>query len=78
MGKARVTPVKHHYYSRVNSTAVSVSKLIRAGYNITSELFWTDSQIFLGYIANYAKTFHVFIANCSEQIGSETSKKQWR
>ena len=24
------------------------------------------------------KTFHVFIANCAEQFGSETSKEQWR
>ena len=45
--------------------------------NIT-EWFWTDSKIVLGYIANNARRFHVFVANRVQQIREHTEVSQWR
>ncbi|XP_028403933.1 uncharacterized protein LOC114526520 [Dendronephthya gigantea] len=84
MGKARVTPVKPITIPRLELTAavvsVKVSEVIKEEleYSITKELFWTDSQIILGYIGNDTKTFHVYVANRVQQIRSQTSKDQWR
>ena len=36
--------------------------------SITKELFWSDSQVVLGYIGNKVKQFHVFVANRVQQI----------
>lgn len=84
MGKSRVTPVKPVTIPRLELTAavvsVKVSEVIKREleYNITKELFWTDSQITLGYIGNDARRFHVYVANRVQQIRSQTSKDQWR
>ena len=84
MGKARVTPIKTITIPRLELTAavvsVKVSEVVKREleYNITKELFWTDSQIILGYIGNDTRRFHTYVANRVEQIRSQTSKEQWR
>ena len=84
MGKARVTPIKTITIPRLELTAavvfLNVSEVVKREleYNITKELFWTDSQIILGYIGNDARRFHTYVANRVEQIRSQTSKEQWR
>jgi len=42
--------------------------------NITSEVFYTDSRVVLGYIANDVKRFHIFVANQVQTI----QEKWWR
>ena len=37
-------------------------------YKIDEEVFWTDSTVVLGYIANNSKSFHVFVANRVQKI----------
>ena len=51
---------------RLQLTAAVVSVKVREvvrrqlEYNVTKELFWTDSQIILGYIGNDARRFHTY------------------
>ena len=57
-GKSRVAPVKYVSIPRLELTAatlsVKVSKMLREELDIqiSSEVFWTDSQVVLGYINN--------------------------
>ena len=44
--------------------------------HIDDEIFWTDSQIVLGYINSNVCRFKVFVANCVQQIRDHTSMKQ--
>ena len=57
-GKSRVAPVKYVSIPRLESIAaalsVKISKMLRdeLDIHISSEVFWTDSQVLLGYINN--------------------------
>ena len=57
-GKSRVAPVKYVSIPRLELTAatlsVKISKMLRdeLDIHISSEVFWTDSQVVLGYINN--------------------------
>ena len=42
------------------------------------EIFWTDSEVALGYISNDARRFHVFVANRVQQIRDHCTTEQWR
>jgi len=42
------------------------------------EIFWTESKVVLGYIANESRSFHVYVANHVQEIQDKTSPKQWR
>ena len=74
IGKARVTPLKSVTVPRLTLTAavvsVRVSEQLRRelDVNITNEVFWTDSKVVLGYIANDVKWFHLFVANRVQEI----------
>ena len=46
--------------------------------DITTEVFWTDSRVVLGYIANDVRRFHIFVANRVQEIQEKSSVKQWR
>ena len=84
IGKARVTPLKSITVPRLELTAAVVSakigELLRKELHIgeIDEVFWTDSKVVLGYIANNSKRFHIFVANRVQQIQDLTSIKQWR
>ena len=84
MGKARVTPLKNVTVPRLELTAALVStktsSVLRQelDYEKVMEVFWTDSQVVLGYIRNDAKRFHVFVANRVQQIKDSSSPDQWR
>ena len=41
------------------------------------DVYWTDSQVVLGYIANETRRFHVFVANRVQQIQEHSSPNQW-
>ena len=69
---------------RIELTAALVSVKIRnlliseLKHTVTKEVFWTDSEITLGYINNDAKRFHVFVANRVQQIKESTKANHWR
>ncbi|XP_067023847.1 uncharacterized protein [Acropora muricata] len=60
--------------------SVRVSDLLRKqlDLDITTEVFWTDSRVVLGYIANDVRRFHIFVAIRVQQIQEKSSVKQWR
>ena len=69
LGKARVTPLRQVSIPRLELTAaflsVKISSLLRheLKYDNIAEYFWSDSKVVLGYIANEARRFHVFVGN---------------
>ena len=57
--------------------SVKISKMLREELDVhIDEIFWTDSQIVLGYINSNVCRFKVFVANCVQQIRDHTSMKQ--
>ena len=59
LAKARVAPVKA-------ITSIRASKFLQKELRYEmeiEEMFWTDSDVVLGYISNDARRFHVFVAN---------------
>ena len=45
--------------------------------NFVDEVFWTDSKVVLGYIANAVKRLKTFVANRVQQIKKKTDVQQW-
>ena len=45
---------------------------------IQETVFWSDSQVVLGYIANTSRRFHTFVANRVAEIRSTSEPAQWR
>ena len=84
MAKSRVTPIHPITVPRLELAAAVVSVKIHTvlkgalNYQDIKEIFWTDSQIVLGYICNDAKKFHVYVANRVQQIKDQTSSEQWK
>ena len=84
MGKARVTPLKPVTVPRLELTAAVVSVKTSGQlqqeleYEGVKEVFWTDSEVVLGYITNETRRFHIFVANRVQQIQDHTSSDQWR
>ena len=84
MGKCRVCPLKPASVPRLELTAAVVSVRVSAllqkelEYENIYEVFWTDSKVVLGYIANDARKFHVYVANRVQRIRDHTKPSQWR
>ena len=84
LGKARVVPLKPVTVPRLELSAAVLS--VKSSIFLDTELqfenlkhiFWTDSKVILGYIANDARRFHVFVANRVQQIRNSTDPSQWR
>ena len=83
LGKARVTPLRQISIPRLELTAAVLSVRIadvlksELQFDNITEYFWTDSKVVLGYIANDARRFHVFVANRVQQIRDSTEIGQW-
>ena len=83
IGKSRVTPLKFISILRLELTAaalsVKISKMLREelDVHVDEEVFWTDTQVVLGYINSDVHWFKVFVANSIQQIRDHTSTKRW-
>ena len=83
IGKSRVAPTKIVTIPRLELAAavlsVKMSKFLGAEMDLVNvkEGFWVDSRIVLGYIANEARRFHVFVANRVQAIRDHTEPGQW-
>ena len=68
--KSRVTPLKFVSIPRLELMAaalsVKISKMLREelDVHVNNEVFWTDSQVVLGYINSDVCRFKEFLANC--------------
>ncbi|XP_071802646.1 uncharacterized protein [Asterias amurensis] len=78
MGKSRVAPTKITTIPHLELTAavvsVKISQILKEELHLTKgeEIFWTDSQVVLGYINNEARRFHTFVANRVQMIREST------
>ena len=83
LGKSQVAPLKFISIPRLELTAatlsVKISRMIREeiDVHINDEIFWTDSQVVLGYINSDVQRFKIFVANRVQQIRDQTDKRQW-
>ena len=55
-----------------------VAKMRNIEYEELTRVFWTDSQVVLGYINTEARRFHIYVANRVHQIRNQTEPAQWR
>ena len=84
MGKARVTPLKQLTIPKLELAAAvlsaRISDLLRSEltYNLTRDIFWTDSKVVLGYVKNESRRFHVYVANRVQQIRDLSRPDAWR
>ncbi|XP_043220532.1 uncharacterized protein LOC122380948 [Amphibalanus amphitrite] len=84
VSKSRVAPIKPITVPRLELTAavlsVRISRFLQEELKLQSvkEVFWTDSMVVLGYIANEARRFHVYVANRVQEIRNHTERSQWR
>lgn len=84
MAKSRVAPSKMVTIPRLELTAavlaVKMSSLLtrELKYSELENIFYTDSKVVLGYVANESRRFHVFVANRVQQIRDVTVVNQWR
>ena len=73
-GKVRVAPLKPVTVAHLELTVAVVSVRTSAQfqqeleYEDVKEIFWTDSKVVLGYIANETRRFHIFVVNRVQQI----------
>ncbi|KAL0149906.1 hypothetical protein M9458_054789 [Cirrhinus mrigala] len=84
MAKSRVAPLKLTTVPRLELAAavvsVEMSSVLKKelDYTVVEEMFWTDSEVVLGYISNEARRFHTFVANRVQRIRNGTTTEQWR
>ena len=83
IGKSRVAPLKFITMSRMELVAailsVKISALLKRELqmNCDKEIFWTDSEVTLGYIRNESKKFKFFVAKRIELIRENSEDEQW-
>ena len=83
MAKSRVVPGQHSV-PRTELTAADVSAQITAMVKeeldmpLSSETYWSDSTVALGYIRNETKCFRTFVANRQSRILRLTNKEDWK
>ena len=81
--KARVAPLKAITIPRLERTAAvgstKVSQCLKQelDYQDVVELFWTDSQVVIGYINKEARRFHTLVANRVQEIHNCSKPDQW-
>ena len=83
IGKTRVAPFKSITIPRLELTtalvSIKMSTLLHdeLDYKTISAIFWMDSRVVLGNIANDSRRFHIFSANRVQQISDQSNVSQW-
>ena len=83
IGKSRVAPLKYITMPRMELVAATLSVKISAllkrelQMNCDKEIFWTDSEVTLGYSRNESKNCKNFVANRIELIREHSEAEQW-
>ena len=86
MAKSRVVPSSKQSQTvarlelNAGLTSVNVTALIKEELDIeiSSETYYTDSMICLGYIQNESKRFRSYVANRTRKIRNMSEREQWR
>ena len=60
-------------------TATKMSQLLKRElrYEQLHHVYWTDSRVVLGYIANETSRYHIFVANRIQAIRDTSETAQW-
>ena len=84
-GKSKVVPSKGLFTTprlelMAAVMATQLSKMLHSELDMTfdDEVFWSDSMIVLGWIANASRRFNAFVHNRLCMITATIKKKQWR
>ena len=84
MAKSRVVPSKQTTIPRMELVAAlvaaNVTALVKEELDmlLSSETYWIDSMIALGYIQNDVKRFRTFVANRRRKICMLTDQNSWK
>ena len=84
MAKSRVAPIKVTTIPRLELVAATVSVKVAAlvkeeiQIDAIEDLYYTDSEIVLGYIGNEVKRYRTFVANRCQIIKVYTEYGKWR
>ena len=83
IAKSRVAPIKPISIPRMELTAavvsVNVTKMLERelDYESLRSLYYTDSEVVIGYISNDARRFHVYVGNGVQHIRDRSDPEQW-
>ena len=83
IAKSRVAPIKPMSILRMELTAavvsVNVTKMLQSelDYKILRSVYYTDSEVVIGYISNDARRFHVYVGNGVQHIHDRSDPEQW-
>ena len=84
MGKSRLAPIKVSTIVRLELSAAELAadmdELLKYEMRIrpSRTVFWSDSRVVLGYIANTTTRYKTFVANRLARIHVVTTPEQWR
>ena len=83
IAKSRVAPIKPISIPRMELTAavvsVNVTKMLQSelDYENLQSVYYTDSEVVIGYISNEAHRFHVYVGNRVQHIRDRSDPEQW-
>ena len=83
MAKARVAPrnvvtiPRLELMAAVIATRIAIILEKELKYPMIEHVYWTDSKIVLGYIANESRRFKIFVGNRVQQIRDVSEPAQW-
>ncbi|XP_044170067.1 uncharacterized protein LOC122954101 [Acropora millepora] len=83
MAKSRVPPIKPVSVPRMELTAavvsVNVTTMLKSelDYENLKSVYYTDSEVVIGYINNEARRFHVYVGNRVQYIRDRSNPEQW-
>lgn len=83
MAKSRVAPIKPMSIPRLELTAavvaVNVATMLKSelDYEDLRTMFYSDSEVVLGYINNDARRFHTYVGNRVQHIRGRSKPEYW-
>ena len=83
IANSRVSPIKPISIPRMELTAavvsVNVTKMLQSelDYENLRSVYYTDSEVVIGYVSNEALRFHVYVGNRVQHIRDRSDPEQW-